>query len=651
MRLQKIMLGGWGRGRSSQAGGGGDESALSLCDALASESPTLVEELLRMGARPRTVLEGAVHVCADCPGGLCPGPLHRCWQRLSDALTAQQAGSAGSAGDDPGDGPAGDDPAPLQQAFAGLVQAGASLDTPSADSDASVASLVESFATQQVDAAASIVALIEELRTAAEQAGHKLLTAAEQNDKVRLAQLLWDQQEAGAASLGATRADVSFRDGAGLTALHWALVRGNARAVRILLRNGADLQLQDNWGLAPLHAPFAPAAAVAAAARGARAGDRGMHPLAHEPKLEPMRLHSVLEILTQELSTSVDTLDEFGGGTLLHYAVQDGVPETVQGLRWNGASSTVQDVQGKTAIERAVREPEMLSALDDEPRLVTEPPRPDGSFEDDETEQTEHSQRRCVSFPRPQVRVADEKEPASGGDETGSKAVDSARNALFGGASQSAPPPIDDTASSNTSEEEEEEADDGSGSDIFDGLDGVTGLPWDDLAGEQQAAARILGWDGESQWVDQAQVSIRVLDKEFHQLSAEEQNACEELEINEDDWDDMELLRSPQQPAHSQPEPEPEPEPELEPARGTAPAGEAPDLRGRGGARLLSSVALAQYRAHAVDEVCSLLNASQHVAVGLLSQHDWDVGALLRLSSAPLALNSIQSQAACHLHL
>eukprot|EP01043_Picozoa_sp_COSAG02_P018065 COSAG02_NODE_833_length_16656_cov_42.746814_3_plen_161_part_00 len=145
-------------------------------------------------------------------------------------------------------------------------------------------------------------------------------------------------------------------------------------------------------------------------------------------------------------------------------------------------------------------------------------------------------------------------------------------------------------------------------------------MAWEDLSEEQQDAANILGWRGKSQWADEANMNVRMIDKSFQQLTLIEQDACEALEITEDDWDDMQVAR---QPVLSEPEPEPEPgpEPELEPMQE-----QRQSLQNSHGARLLSSDALSAYRTHAISEISSLLHANQHVAISLLSRHSWDVG-------------------------
>ena len=575
---------------------------MRLCEVIVAQ-PALVGELLRAGADPRTVREGTVHVCANCPGGMCPGPLHRCWQALSGEAR-----------------PDGDVVPQLVRAFNALVRAGASVDTPDS-TGASVASLVEAAAAAQEpkpdEIPGELLESIERLRAAATDAGNQLLAAAEQGDHAQLSALLWERRARHGFGFEpefgdeptTSRADANFQDGAGLSALHWALVRGHADAATVLLRNGADLQLQDSWGLRCVHAPFAAGAAAAAATQENGADDRGTHPLAHEPAPEPSRLHSVLEVLIETAKIDVNQMDTFGGGTLLHYAVHHGEIETVRGLRWNGARSDVKDAQGKTAVERAGKDPAMQQALAEVPPVALPVESADGL-----------SEIQCVPFPRVS-RVQEQKATEPIGDAAVSKqSRASAASALFGNASPKAA--FGRSARSFDSGSEDNASDggsDGGGSDLFDGLDEVIMMPWEDLSVEQQEAAKVLGWRGETQWADEANVNVRAVDKSFQQLSSTEQAACEVLEISEDDWDDMQVGR----PMLS--EPEPELDPGLEPAQAVA-FEQRESLDQSHTARLLSSDALSAYRAHAISEISSLLNSNQHVAISLLSRHSWDVG-------------------------
>eukprot|EP01043_Picozoa_sp_COSAG02_P018064 COSAG02_NODE_833_length_16656_cov_42.746814_2_plen_469_part_00 len=419
--------GGFRAGRAVEEG---DPPQMRLCEAIVTE-PALVGELLLAGADPRTVPEGTVHVCASCPGGMCSGPLHRCWEALSRALHNEAPCDL--------DRPDGDVPQ-LVQAFTALMCAGARADTPDVSSEASVVDLVREAATLQEsspdDITGELLASIEKVRAGATHAGNQLLAAAEQGDADQLAGLLWDTRsrhgprfghrpEVGDDGKPPIRADPNFQDGAGLSALHWALVRGHAAAARVLLTNGADWQLQDNWGLRCMHAPFAATAAATAVTLVVCGNDRGTHPLAHEPALEPSCLHSTLEVLIETAKIDVDQADAFGGGTLLHYAVQSGMPETVCGLRWNGAGSDIEDAQGKTAVELAATDPTMQQALAEVP--VRALPRESA---EEPSEHPDHS--RCVPFPRAQ-RLDDQNSVKSTGDVAASEdSRASAASALFG---------------------------------------------------------------------------------------------------------------------------------------------------------------------------------------------------------------------------
>lgn len=505
------------------------------------------------------------------------------------------------------------DQAPLLRAFADLVRAGASVDSPDA-TGASVAQLVEAAAAQGHNAVADeLLASIEALRAAAAQAGDQLLAAAEQGDDRQLAELLWDkrtQRRAGFHGLESrdgndmtdSRADPNFQDGDGLSALHWALVRGHVTAASVLLRNGAEPQLQDKWGLAPIHAPFVTTAAEAAAAWADGTDDRGTHPLAHEPVPERGDLHSVLEVLLEMTTMDINQPDSFGGGTLLHYAVQQGVAATVQGLRWNGALSDIRDSQHKTASEHATADPEMQKAL-----AAT-------AIED-------HGEKQCVPFP--QLRPAEEQGAPMPTDEQedSEESRASAAQALFGGTGTRA---ISFQRGSKPSDSgSEDSGSDGTGSDLFELGDEVIMLPWEELSAAQKDAAKVLGWCKESQWADGANMCARFIDRDFQRLTLTEREACSVLEIAEDDWDDMEQA---QQLTQFELEPELEPEPDQGPQ--PAAAGDQQEFAGNGeSARLLSSAALSAYRTHAISEVSSLLCSSQHLAISLLSRNNWDVGA------------------------
>eukprot|EP01043_Picozoa_sp_COSAG02_P034186 COSAG02_NODE_2377_length_9006_cov_6.225864_6_plen_654_part_00 len=608
--------GGVGAGPRAAFEEGAPQARARLCEVIVAE-PAMVGELLRAGADPRTVPEGTVYVCADCPGGMCPGPLHRCWGALSGSLRNEAPCEP--------DRPDGDAPQ-LVRAFTALVRAGATVDTPDS-TGASVASLIEAAASQESkpeDITVELLASIEGLRAAAAHAGNQLLAAAEQGDADQLADLLWDKDkrarpgprfghgsEEGDHDDPPIRANANFQDGAGLSALHWALVRGHAAAARVLLRNGADSQLQDNWKLRPIYAPFAAIAAAAATTRVDGANDQGTHPLAHEPAPDLSRLHSILEILIEMAKIDVDQVDTFGGGTLLHYAVQHRAPETVCGLRWNGAGSDIKDAQGKTAVELAATDPAMQQALT-ELRVSVFPAE---SAE-------EPSETNCIPFPRLQRMEQEQNVSQPTGDlETSEESRASAASALFG--RTFAPPFGRSSAQSYDSGSEDNASDggsDGTGSDLFDGLDEVIMMSWEDLSEEQQEAAQILGWTTKSQWADEANMNVRIIDKSFQQLTPAEQDACEALEITEDDWDDMQVARRPVQ-SEPEPEPELEPQPEPEPTQE-----QQQSFENSHSARLLSSDALSTYRAHAISEISSLLHANQHVSISLLSRHSWDVG-------------------------
>ena len=570
---------------------------MRLCEAVVTR-PALVGVLLRAGVDPRTVREGMVHVCAHCPGGMCPGPLHRCWE----ALEAR---------------PDGEVVPQLIRAFNALVRAGASVDTPDS-TGASVASLVAAAAAAQEphpdDITGELLESMERLRTAATDAGNQLLAAAEKGDHAQLSALLWDRHarhgfvfEPGFGDDDeptTSRADANFHDGAGLSALHWALVRGHADAATVLLRNGADLQLQDSWGLRCVHAPFAAGAAGAAATRENGPNDRGTHPLAHEPTPELSCLHSVLELLIETAQIDVNQVDSFGGGTFLHYAVQHGEIETVRGLRWNGARSDIKDAHGKTAVEQAGTDPAMQRALAELPPVALPAEAPDGL-----------SEIQCVPFPR-LSRMQEKTATEPTGDAAASeKSRASAASALFGNISAKAFGRDTRSFDSGSEGSTSDGGSDGAGSDLFDGLDEVIMMPWEDLSVEQQEAAKVLGWRGETEWADQANVNVRMIDKNFQYLSTTEQAACEVLEISEDDWNDMQVGP----PALS------EPEPEADPAQAFA-FKQRESLEQSHSARLLSSDALSTYRTHAISEISSLLNSNQHVAISLLSRHNWDVG-------------------------
>ena len=358
-----------------------------------------------------------------------------------------------------------------------------------------------------------------------------------------------------------------------------------------------------------MHAPFAATAAAAAATRVDGENDQGTHPLAHEPAPESSCLHSTLEALIETGKIDADQVDAFGGGTLLHYAVQRGVSETVCGLRWNGARSDIEDAQGRTAVELAATDPTMQRALAEVPvprESTEEPSKPPDNW-------------RCVPFPRTQ-RLEDQNSVESTSNVAASEdSRASAASALFG---KIAAPPVGKSSNQSCDTDSEDgasdDASDATGSDLFDPLDGVITMAWEDLSEEQQDAANILGWRGKNQWADEANMNVRIIDKNFQQLTLAEQDACEVLEITEDDWDDMQVARLPMQ---SEPQPEPGPEPEPEPTQE-----QRQSLQSSHRARLLNSDALSTYRTHAISEISSLLHANQHVAISLLSRHNWDVG-------------------------
>ena len=573
--------------------GAGECQGQLLCEAVAERDADLVDTLLQQGADPRTVRAPGGFVCRNCPGQSCPGALHRVWS-FGLSLTPKA--------------PDGDDVAPLLRIFSSLIRAGASVDAPNAAGE-SVQALVEARAEAGNAAAADVLATVAQLRAEGEAAGTELLQAAEQGESARVAELLRDPELNQLRGRGApplaeaapVRADPNFQDQDGLSALHWALVRGHVNAAEALLANGADPTLTDEWGLAAAHAPFADSAGRAAALKGE--DDKGMHPLSHEKRLHAVRLHAVLELLI-EYRVDLNAKDAFGGGTILHYASQDTATETAEGLILNGAKGDIADAQGKTALDILADHPAGRKLADVMKRTAAAAA---------DAERDPERVEGCVPFPT--VRAAKEATDKAEGKPAAAKAASasqsSAQQALFGGRAKLTRQASSASSRQRDSDEESE------GSDLFDGFDEVLTQPWEELSAEQQAAAKVLGWD-RARWGDAAKYSLRMVGRNFSELTAEEEEACGELEIDEDDWDDMEVFREAA-------EPEPEPEPEEVAGGGSAPLASSASA---GADRLMSDAALARYRSQTVDEVSSLLSTSQHVATCLLSKHHWDSGAI-----------------------
>ena len=619
LQLNELAVGGiipmFRRRRLPRDEAAGECQGQLLCEAVAERDADLVDTLLQQGADPRTVrAPGGGFVCRNCPGQSCPGALHRVWS-FGLSLTPKA--------------PDGGEVAPLLRIFSSLIRAGASVDAPNPAGE-SVQGLVEACAEAGNAVAADVLATVAQLRAEGEAAGTELLQAAEQGESARVAELLRDPElnqlrGRGAPPLAETatvRADPNFRDQDGLSALHWALVRGHVNAAEALLANGADPNLTDEWGLAAAHAPFADSAGRAAALKGE--DDKGMHPLSHEKRLHAVRLHAVLELLI-EYGVDLNAKDAFGGGTILHYALEDTAIETAEGLILNGAKGDIADAQGKTALEILAGHPAGRKLTDVMKRTAAA------------AADAERDPEGCVPFPT--VRAAKEATDKAEGKPAAAKAASasqsSAQQALFGGRAKLSRQASSTSSRQRDSDEESEGKTHDhcwhlgcilprvpttivrTGSDLFDGFDDVLTQPWEELSAEQQEAAKVLGWD-RARWGDAAKYSLRMVGRNFSELTAEEEEACGELEIDEDDWDDMEVFREAA-------EPEPEPEPEEAAAGGSAPLASSASA---GADRLMSDAALARYRSQTVEEVSSLLSTSQHVATCLLSKHHWDSGAI-----------------------
>ena len=147
-----------------------------------------------------------------------------------------------------------------------------------------------------------------------------------------------------------------------------------------------------------------------------------MHPLSHEKRLHAVRLHAVLELLI-EYGVDLNAKDAFGGGTILHYALEDTAIETAEGLILNGAKGVIADAQGKTALEILAGHPTGRKLTDVLERTAAA------------AADAERDPEGCVPFPT--VRAAKEATDKAEGKPAAAKAASasqsSAQQALFGG--------------------------------------------------------------------------------------------------------------------------------------------------------------------------------------------------------------------------
>eukprot|EP00899_Mesostigma_viride_P022956 jgi/Mesvir1/3845/Mv19811-RA.1 len=157
-------------------------------------------------------------------------------------------------------------------------------------------------------------------------------------------------------------ARIDCRDEVGWTVLHWCAGSqgpGHTDVANILLREGADPNVQDQWsGHTPLHVAALRGNARVAAALLAH----GANPESRDKSLRtPLHLASarnhvcILRHLISVASSTgvVNARDNYDGWTPLHHAASGGAMEAFEFLLAYGADPEIRDKQGRRAIDVA----------------------------------------------------------------------------------------------------------------------------------------------------------------------------------------------------------------------------------------------------------------------------------------------------------
>lgn len=458
----------------------------------------------------------------------------------------------------------------------------------------------------------------------------------------------------------------------GLTALHWAVVKGNVEAAEVLLAAGASTTLVDKWGMTALHAIV----------DSRRAGSPGtgdnvpvggrQHAFSFEPALAPGSRHELLELFVS-FGASLDVQDG-KGRSVLHYATsgeQADHVHTAVGLILNGCSAETLDSDGKRPVDGIPADMETACTLAVERRSVeaslqdgAEQGMPKGQRSSKGRAGRGRGRARVVPFPRPKPEPEPESEPepeqepkqappaedteamlrtamltrilvvtqemeekglthamlSSEGEDVSAMAADidvlrKELNALKlqqrSSATQAATTFVSKDQGFKWCPASPDSTDNESEYDDDELMtDLITPLntSWEELQEEERQAATTLQWS-EQTWTND---NTRIVDRTWGELTEEELEACEVLEIVEDDWEDLNL-------AEDEPEPE-EPAPD-------APTKDAKDVR-RDRVRhteILNDEQLLVWRDTMIGEIAEFLGISRVVASKLLHRHGYDM--------------------------
>lgn len=157
--------------------------------------------------------------------------------------------------------------------------------------------------------------------------------------------------------LGLTSEDINSREASGRTALHWAAVRGDLKAVRTLIAFGADLNALSNAHWSPLHSgslsnsPEVLELLVRGGAKLEEPNNRGDTALSIVALVHDNE--SFLDILSR-LGANIHTANQ-RGETLLHRA---SIRDNTRNVRWliaHGIDANKADNSGCTALHQCIR--------------------------------------------------------------------------------------------------------------------------------------------------------------------------------------------------------------------------------------------------------------------------------------------------------
>lgn len=261
-----------------------------------------------------------------------------------------------------------------------------------------------------------------------QQRGEKLLHLAENGQLHELHELLFPLPKSpisggsGAHVSVDANIEANFQDIDGLTALHWATVRGHMAAAELLLSYGANPNLADRWGISPMLVPYISLATSLQSDEESSALCGGaQHPLLHEPQLNEPVIHRLMELFIGHGGKLNDPTEGLGQHTLLYYALRAGCPETIAGLRLNGADliplERTDVMSGQDSYDPAVLDALLLEATPPEPpeppsgnqllgTMTRRPARPQRGTSQPDFGFLDGDSRRCQPFPQlPQLPV------------------------------------------------------------------------------------------------------------------------------------------------------------------------------------------------------------------------------------------------------